>query len=606
MFEARFQTFDDSSERAQSAGRVGALRAELKRRGLDGFMVPRADRQQNEYLPPGHERLAWLTGFTGSAGFAIVLAERAVLFVDGRYTAQADAQIDKTIFSIEHLVDNPPDQWLEQNAKSGSKLGYDPWLHTTESADKFRKACAAAGAELVAVETNPIDALWRDRPAPPKGAVTLRDVRLAGESASDKFKRIQAELAKLHADALVVSNPQNVAWAFNIRGADVAHTPLALAFALVPREGRPALYVDGGKLGNTVRHALEEISDVRAPDALTRDLAGLKDKSVRLDQATAADALTRLLTECGAKPARGTDPIALMKAVKNHAEIAGQRAAHTRDGAALVRFLAWLAREAPSGKVTEIDAVKALESFRRETGVLKDVSFPTIAGSGPNGAIVHYRVTESTNRRIGMDELFLVDSGAQYEDGTTDVTRTVVIGKPTADMRDRFTRVLKGHIAIATAIFPENTSGAQLDPLARTALWQAGLDFDHGTGHGVGSYLSVHEGPASISKLGTVALRRGMILSNEPGYYKAAAYGIRTENLVLVIAAPEPVGAEKPLNTFETLTLAPIDRALIDAKMLTEKERAWLDSYHARVVEVLAPLLDAPTRKWLEQATRPL
>ncbi len=393
MFEARFQTFDDSSERAQSAGRVGALRAELKRRGLDGFLVPRADRQQNEYLPASEERLAWLTGFTGSAGFAIVLADRAVLFVDGRYTAQADAQIDKTIFSIEHLVDNPPDQWLEQNAKSGSKLGYDPWLHTTESADKFRKACAAAGAELVSVETNPIDALWSGRPAPPKGAVTLRDVRLAGESASDKFKRIQTEVSKLRADALVVSNPQNVAWAFNIRGADVAHTPLVLAFALVPRDGKPALYVDGGKLDNTVRHALEEFSDVRAPDALVRDLSALKGKSVRLDQASAADALTRLLTEHGGRPARGTDPIALMKAVKNHAEIAGMRAAHRRDGAALARFLAWLEREAPSGKVTEIDAVKALESFRRETGVLKDVSFPTIAGSGPNGAIVHYRVT---------------------------------------------------------------------------------------------------------------------------------------------------------------------------------------------------------------------
>jgi Xaa-Pro aminopeptidase len=529
-----------------------------------------------------------------------------VLFVDGRYTAQADAQVDKTVFAIEHLVDNPPDQWLEQNVKSGSKLGYDPWLHTTDGADKLRKACAAAGAELLTVDDNPIDALWRERPAPPEGAISLRDIKLAGESAADKLKRIQAELVKLRADALVVSNPQNVAWAFNIRGSDVAHTPLALAFALVPREGRPSLYIDGGKLDNTVRHAVEEFADVRPPDALTRDLAALKGKSVRLDQASAADALNRLLSDNNAKPVRGSDPIALMKAVKNRAEIAGMRAAHKRDGAALVRFLAWLAREAPDGKLTEIDAVKALETFRRETGKLKDVSFPTIAGSGPNGAIVHYRVTQATNRRIGMNELFLVDSGAQYEDGTTDVTRTVAIGKPTPEMRDRFTRVLKGHIAIATAVFPENTSGAQLDPLARTALWQAGLDYDHGTGHGVGSYLSVHEGPASISKLGTTALRRGMILSNEPGFYKAVAYGIRTENLVLVIAAPEPVGAEKPLNAFETLTLAPIDRTLIETKMLNEKERAWLDSYHARVAEVLSPLLDTPTRQWLAAATKPI
>ena len=606
MFEARFQSFDDSSERAQSAARVAALRAELARRGLDGFAVPRADRQQNEYLPASEERLAWLTGFTGSAGFAVVLTDRAVLFVDGRYTTQAHAQTDSKIFSTEHLVENPPDQWLEQNLKSGAKIGYDPWLHTSDGIEKLKKACAAASGELVAVETNPIDVLWCDRPAPPKGVVSLRDIKLSGEGSVDKLKRIQTELAKLRADALVASNPQNVAWAFNIRGADVAHTPLALAFALMPREGRPALYVDGGKLDNAVRHALEDFADVRAPDALTRDLATLKGKTVRLDQASAADALTRLLTETGAKPVRGPDPIALMKSVKNHAEIAGMRAAHKRDGAALVRFLAWLAREAPTGVVTEIDAVKALESFRRETGVLKDVSFPTIAGSGPNGAIVHYRVTEATNRRLGMNELFLVDSGAQYEDGTTDVTRTVAIGKPNAEMRDRFTRVLKGHIAIATAVFPENTTGAQLDPLARTALWQAGLDFDHGTGHGVGSYLSVHEGPASISKLGTTALRRGMILSNEPGYYKAAAYGIRTENLVLVIADREPEGAEKPLNTFETLTLAPIDQTLIETKMLTDKERNWVDSYHERVEEALVPVLDAPARKWLAAATKPL
>jgi Xaa-Pro aminopeptidase len=606
MFEAHFQSFDDSGERAQSAARVAALRAELARRGLDGFMVPRADRQQNEYLPPGEERLAWLTGFTGSGGLAIVLADSAVLFVDGRYTVQARAQIDKTIFSIEHFTDSPPEQWLEQKLKSGGKLGYDPWLHTAESAEKLKKACATAGAGLVAVADNPIDALWRDRPAPPAGKVVIRDIKLAGESALDKLKRIRAELARARTDALVVSDPQNVAWAFNIRGADVPHTPLVLAFALVPREGRAALYVEDGKLDNKVRQTLEEFAELRAPDALEGDLAALKGKTVRLDQASAADALTRLVADNGGRPARGADPITLMKAVKNHAEIAGARAAHKRDGAALTRFLAWLEREAPKGKLTEIDAVKALESFRRDTGLLKDISFPTIAGAGPNATIVHYRVTESSNRRIGMDELFLVDSGAQYEDGTTDVTRTVVIGTPTDEMRDRFTRVLKGHIAIATAVFPENTSGAQLDPLARTALWQAGLDFDHGTGHGVGSYLSVHEGPARISKLGTVALRRGMILSNEPGYYKTAAYGIRTENLLLVIAAPEPAGAEKPLNAFETLTLAPIDRKLIDTRMLTAKERHWLDSYHARVREVLAALLDADTRGWLEAATRPL
>ena len=606
MFEARFQSFDDSSERAQSAARVAALRGELKRRGLDGFVVPRADRQQNEYLPASEERLAWLTGFTGSAGAAVVLADRAALFADGRYSVQAATQVDGKIFSIEHLVEHPPEQWLEQNLGKGAKLGYDPWLHTSDQVEKLRKAAASAGAELVAVDRNPIDALWHDRPAPPAGAATLRELKLAGEAAPDKLKRIRVELKKIRADALLVSDPQNVAWAFNIRGADVTHTPLALAFALIAQDGRPSLYIEAAKLNNQVRHAIEEFSDVRVPEDLPPDLGKLNGKVVRLDQASASDALTRLLTDTGGKLQRGTDPIALLKATKNHAEIVGSRAAHKRDGVAMARFLAWFDKEAPSGKLTEIDAVAALESFRRDTGALKDISFPTIAGAGPNGAIVHYRVTRASNRRIGTNELFLIDSGAQYEDGTTDITRTVIVGEPSEEMRDRFTRVLKGHIAIATAVFPENTSGAQLDPLARTALWQAGLDFDHGTGHGVGSYLSVHEGPARISKLGTVALRRGMILSNEPGYYKTAAYGIRIENLVLVIAAPEPVGAEKPLNAFETLTLAPIDRRLIETRMLTTKERIWLDSYHARVHEVIGPLVDKPTRTWLTAATRSL
>ena len=606
MFEARLQSFDDTSERGQSAARVAALRAELKRRGLDGFVVPRADRQQNEYLPASEERLSWLTGFTGSAGAAVVLTDRAAVFVDGRYTVQAEAQVDGAVFAIEHLVERPLDQWLEQNLNRGAKVGYDPWLHTGEQTEKLKRACTAAGAELVALDNNPIDALWRDRPAPPAGAVTLRELKLAGESAPDKLKRIRAEMARLRADTLLVSDPQNVAWAFNIRGADVAHTPLALAYALIPLEGRPALYVDSGKLNNDVRHALEQFADVRSTDDLVRDLGKLAGMTVRLDQASAAEAFMRLLAGQDAKPQRGADPIALMKATKNHAEIVGSRAAHKRDGAAVVRFLAWLDKEAPSSKLTEIDAVAALESFRRDTGALKDISFPTIAGAGPNGAIVHYRVTRASNRAIGKNELFLIDSGAQYEDGTTDITRTIIVGEPSEEMRDRFTRVLKGHIAIATAVFPENTSGAQLDPLARTALWQAGLDFDHGTGHGVGSYLSVHEGPARISKLGTVALRRGMILSNEPGYYKTAAYGIRIENLVLVIAAPEPVAAEKPLNAFETLTLAPIDRRLIETGMLSTKERAWLNSYHERVHEVLGPMVDAPTRSWLNAATRPL
>src|SRR6476646_2734990 len=430
MAKARFQTFDDASERAHSAVRVAALRTELKGRGLEGMAVPRADRQQNEYLPASEQRLAWLTGFTGSAGVAVVLRDKAALFVDGRYTVQATAQTDAAVFTIAHLVDTPPEQWLEQNLERGAKFGYDPWLHTSNGADKLRNACANAGAELVALADNPVDVLWRDRPAPPRGRVVAHDLKFAGENAADKLQRVRAALKKLRVDTLLVSDPQNVAWTFNIRGSDIAHTPLALAFAAVPREGRPALYLDDRKLDNAVRHALQEIADVRAPDDLALDLSKLDGKTVRLDQASAAEALTRLVTAGGGTPALGLDPISLMKAVKNHVEIAGARAAHRRDGAALARFLAWLAREAPKGKLTEINAVDALEDFRRDNGPLKDISFPTIAGAGPNSAIVHYRVTLATNRKIGTDELFLIDSGAQYEDGTTDVTRTVAVGAP--------------------------------------------------------------------------------------------------------------------------------------------------------------------------------
>jgi Xaa-Pro aminopeptidase len=608
MFEARFQSFEDKAERAASGPRLAALRTELARRGLTGFIVPRSDRHQNEYVPASEQRLAWLTGFTGSAGVAVVLMQRALLFVDGRYTLQAREQVDTSLFAIEHLVDTPPDRWIEENLAIGDRLGYDPWLHTVEGAERLGKACAAAGATLIAVEPDLIDAIWADRPAPPLGAVTVHDVRFAGEAAEDKLARIRAEVAKLRADALVVSDPHAVAWAFNIRGADVAHTPLPLAFAIVPQAGRPSLYVDGRKLSNDVRNRLEVLADVREPSDLAGALGALgrQKQTVRLDQATAADALARLITSHGGKVTRAPCPIALMKAVKNEIEIAGARAAHLRDGAAVTRFLAWFDREAPGGKLTEIEAVAALESFRRDTGLLKDISFPTIAGAGPDGAIVHYRVTTQSNRVIAPGELFLIDSGGQYEDGTTDITRTIAVGEPTAEMRDRFTRVLKGHIAIARAIFPEGTTGAQLDSFARQFLWAQGLDFDHGTGHGVGSYLSVHEAPARISKLGTTALKAGMILSNEPGYYKTGAYGIRIENLVLVIGAAAVPGAEKPLYAFETLTLAPIDRRLIVAEMLTPDEAAWLDGYHARVFEALSPLLDADSRAWLTAATRPL
>ncbi len=608
MFEAHFQSFDDRGERGESAARVAALRAELKLRGLDGFIVPRADRYQNEYVPPCAERLGWLTGFTGSAGLAIVLADRAVLFVDGRYQVQVREEVDGSLFSVAHLVEEPPPAWIEANVPAGTKLGYSPWLHTVDGAERLAKACAAARAGLVPVEDNPIDAIWTDRPAPPLGAVVPHDLRYAGEDAASKLTRVRAEMQKFSADTLMVSDPHAVSWLFNIRGSDVPHTPVVLAFATVPKEGRPTLFVDLRKLGNEVRSRIEEIAEVRPNAAFERDLIALGEahRTVRLDPAVCPEAIARLIAENGGEVARGADLIAPMKAVKNTAEIAGARAAQQRDGAAVTRFLAWFDRQAPRGELTEIDAVEAMESFRRETGLLKDVSFPTIAGAGPDGAIVHYRVTRKSNRRIAPDELFLLDSGGQYEDGTTDITRTIAVGTPTADMRRNFTRVLKGHIAIARAVFPDGTTGAQLDSFARQFLWRAGLDFDHGTGHGVGSYLSVHEGPARISKLGSATLKRGMILSNEPGYYRTDAYGIRIENLVLVAEAAPVAEAEKPLNAFETLTLAPIDARLIEPALLTAGEREWLDAYHARVRETISPLVDLATRAWLMAATVPL
>jgi Xaa-Pro aminopeptidase len=608
MFEAHFQSFEDRSERGTSPERLAALRAELKRRGLDGFIVPRADRYQNEYVPPCAERLAWLTGFTGSAGLAIVLADRAVIFVDGRYLVQVRDEVDAQAFAVEHLVEHPPARWIEENLPAGSQLGYSPWLHTVDGAERFGKACDAAKASLVVVDDNPIDTGWTDRPPPPLGPVVLHDLRYAGEEAAAKLKRVHADIQKTAADALVVSDPQSVSWLFNIRGSDVPHTPVVLASAIVRKDGRPVLYVDNRKLGNDVRHRLEELTDVRGNDDFARDLAALgnEKRAVRLDASVCPEAIARLIADNGGKVIRGGDPITPMKAVKNAVEIAGAKAAQLRDGAAVTRFLAWFDGEAPRGSLTEIDAVEALESFRRDTSLLKDVSFPTIAGAGPDGAIVHYRVSRNSNRRIAPGELFLVDSGGQYEDGTTDITRTLAVGTPTADMRKNFTLVLKGHIAIARAIFPDGTSGAQLDTLARQFLWRDGLDFDHGTGHGVGSYLSVHEGPARISKLGGAALKRGMILSNEPGYYRTDGYGIRIENLILVTEARPVAGAERPLNAFETLTLAPIDARLIDPSLMTPEEIGWLDAYHVRVRTEIAPLLDARAREWLIAATAPL
>ncbi|MDE2379033.1 aminopeptidase P family protein [Bradyrhizobium sp.] len=607
MFEAHFQTFEEPEAGVALTARLAAFREELARRKLTGFVIPRADQQQNEYVAPSEERLAWLTGFTGSAGLAAVLPQEAAVFVDGRYTLQAGKQVDAKAWRIESLIDPAPESWLSARLKPGDRLGFDPWLHTSAAAERLAAACAKAGAELVAVDGNPVDAVWPDRPPPPLAPVAVHGLQHAGVAEADKLKQIGSEIEKLGVDALVLSDSHAVAWTFNIRGGDVAHTPLPLSYALVPKAGRPTVFIDHRKLSNLSRDHLEQSADVREPDALTPTLIALAKggAAIALDSATAADALSRLIAGAGGKPVRGSDPVALLKAVKNATEIAGTQTAHRRDAVALSRFLAWIDREAPTGKLTEIDAVEALETFRRDTGALKDVSFPTISGTGPNGAIVHYRVTRQSNRRIARGDLLLIDSGAQYEDGTTDVTRTMAVGEPTAEMRDRFTRVLRGHIAIARAIFPDGTTGAQLDTLARQYLWAAGVDFEHGTGHGVGSYLSVHEGPARISKLGTTPLKRGMILSNEPGYYKTDGFGIRIENLELVVTA-DIAGAEKPMNAFETLTLAPIDRRLIEPGMLGGDELGWLNAYHARVRAAVSPALDAATKAWLDEATTEL
>ena len=607
MFEARFQTFEEAESGAALGPRLKALREELARRKLRGFVVPRADQQQNEYVAPSEERLSWLSGFTGSAGLAVVLDNEAALFVDGRYTLQAAKQVDREAWTIEPLVEPPPESWLANHLHHGDRLGYDPWLHTSAAAERIAAACTRAGAELIAVQSNPIDTIWADRPPPPLAPISVHGSQFAGEAEADKLDSIRAEIGKLAVDALVLSDSHAVAWTFNIRGGDVAHTPLPLSYALVPKAGRPTVFIDHRKLSNATRDHLEQAADVREPDALVPELTALAQSSasIALDSATAADALSRLIKAAGGKAVPGNDPTSLLKAVKNATEIAGTRTAHRRDAVALARFLAWVDREAPKGALTEIDTVAALETFRRESGLLKDVSFPTIAGTGPNGAIVHYRVTRNSNRRIAPGDLLLVDSGAQYEDGTTDVTRTIAVGEPTAEMRDRFTRVLRGHIAIARAVFPDGATGAQLDTLARQFLWQAGIDFEHGTGHGVGSYLSVHEGPARISKLGTTPLKRGMILSNEPGYYKTDSYGIRIENLELVTAT-EVASAEKPMNAFETLTLAPIDRRLIEVAMLSEAERDWLNTYHARVRNEVRPHLDEADKLWLDEATAPI
>ncbi|WP_114376664.1 aminopeptidase P family protein [Elioraea thermophila] len=590
---------------------LGALRAALAERGLDGFLIPRADEHLGEYIPASAERLRWLTGFTGSAGLAVVLRDRAAFFTDGRYQTQARAEVDLGAFELRHLIDEPPETWLAASVRAGAAIGYDPWLHSAEAVDRLRRAVERAGGRFVAVEPNPIDALWTDRPPPPASPVKPHSAQFAGEEAAAKRARIGAAIAAAGAKAAVLTAPDSIAWLFNIRADDVPFTPVALAYALLEADGRATLFLDPARVDPAARAHLGNEVAVEPRSAFPLALArlGAERATVLVDPRTTPARVAQRLEEAGATILAEPDPVALPKACKNSVEQVGARAAHRRDAVALIRFLAWLDRTAPVEPVSELAAAKRLLALRAEGDRFRGESFPAISAAGPNGAIIHYRVSEATNRMLASGDLYLIDSGGQYLDGTTDVTRTVLIGEPSeeiAEQRDRYTRVLKGLIAIATLRWPKGVAGPHLEAFARRALWQQGLDYDHGTGHGVGSYLGVHEGPTGLSRAARpIPLAPGMILSDEPGFYLPGRWGIRLENLVMV--REEPIeGAIKPFLGFETLTLAPFDRRLIEPALLSEWERSWLDSYHARVAAEIGPLLDRLDRAWLEQACAPL
>ncbi|MBU1376560.1 MAG: aminopeptidase P family protein [Alphaproteobacteria bacterium] len=599
------QTFDETTDPSFGPKHVPLIRQAMAKQGLDGFLVPHEDEHQNEYLPAANDRLAWATGFTGSAGAAVILKDKAAVFVDGRYTLQVRDQVDSGLFEIRDLVEGGVPAYIEIATGRGQKIGYDPRLHSPDALHWLRAAATKAGAELVAVNDNPLDQAWgQARPSQPTAPVVPHPAEFSGEDSNAKRARVGAQIAAKGGDAAVLTAPSSIAWLFNVRGGDVIRSPLPIGQAILNKDGTARLFLDPAKvtadlpawLGNQVR--------LETPDDLPAALAELKGQNVVVDAGQSSSWYFDTLAHAGATVIRAEDPCALPRAQKNPVEIQGSRDAHIRDGAALTNFLHWVATEGQINPPDEVEAVSKLEAFRAATGKLKDLSFDTIAGAASNGAIVHYRPTERLNKRTEQGSLLLVDSGAQYLDGTTDVTRTVAIGEPSAEMRERFTLVLKGHLALAGIRFPAGTTGSAIDILARAALWMKGLDYDHGTGHGVGSYLGVHEGPQRISKApNTVALKAGMILSNEPGYYKEGGYGIRIENLQVVTAAAAIPGGERPMLGFETLTMAPIDRRLIDRDLLSPDERAQLDAYHARVLELVGPLVAPDVRAWLADAT---
>ena len=597
------QTFDETTDPSFGSKHLPLIRAAMRAQNLDGFLVPHEDEHQNEYLPAANDRLGWATGFTGSAGAGVILADKAALFVDGRYALQAPQQVDTALFEIHDLVSAGPSVWLKSAVQAGQVIGYDPRLHSPDSLAHLRQAVEGAGGTLKAVTENPLDAAWgAERPPQPAAPVVPHTLDHAGEASADKRRRVAQAM---NADAAVLTAPSSIAWLFNVRGGDVIRSPLPLAQAILRKDATATVFIAPAKVTPGLAQWLGPEVEIAAPEALEPALAALSGQVVSIDPAQSSAWYFDRLEAAGARVYRMPDPCALPRAVKNAVAIEGSRRAHRRDGAAVSRFLHWVdTRNAP---VDEIDAVTTLEGFREATGALKDLSFDTIAGAGSNGAVVHYRPTTRTRRAAGPGEMMLVDSGAQYLDGTTDITRTFAVGEPSSEMRQRFTLVLKGHLALSRVRFPVGTTGSALDALARAALWSYGLDYDHGTGHGVGSYLGVHEGPQGIYKRpSTVALQPGMVLSNEPGVYKTGEYGIRIENLQVVTPPQDIPGGERPMLGFETLTLAPIDRKLIDVDLLDAKERDQMDAYHARVLAEIGPLLEPEVAAWLKDACAPL
>jgi Xaa-Pro aminopeptidase len=600
MKSDKFQTFDSPTSPEQGPPRLAALRALMASEGWDALLVPRADRFQGEYVAPRDDRLAWLTGFTGSAGFALVTADHALVFVDGRYRVQVRAQV-APVFTPMDWPAQTHVAWLAEAFPDGAVLAYDPWLHTMEEIGRLTRDLPSLTFRPVA---NPIDRIWPDQPAPPAAPIFAHPLEFAGESHADKRRRLGRDLAAKGEAAALITLPDSVAWLFNIRGADIPRNPIAHAMALLRADGTAVLLTDPGKCAEVADHLGPDIA-VRPESDLAQVLADTGGP-VRIDPQSTPQAVADMLAAAGIAARHGMDPCRLPKACKNAGELSGMRDAHLRDAVAMCRFLAWFDGAGTTG-LSEIDLVTRLEGFRRDTNMLREISFDTIAGAGPNGALPHYRVTRETNRRLEDGALIVLDSGGQYPDGTTDITRTLVVGAAGPEEKRAFTLVLKGMIAISRARFPRGVAGSHLDTLARYPLWLAGMDYDHGTGHGVGAYLCVHEGPQRLARGGDVALQPGMILSNEPGYYREGAFGIRIENLIAVQpAAPLPGGDSRDMLAFETLTWVPIDRHLIDPALLSQDERDWIDSYHATCRDKLGPLLPEDCGAWFTAATEKL